>query len=299
MMNTFNLGQTNIGNSTINNIIILVSFIIMVYILVQMIIVLNKPEFLYYTLAPMPIDLNQEKLSGIKNSNKLPNTFANEFTYSFWLYLRSVNQRSDEKDSYKTLFFRSEQKESNLLLKANPIVYFDKNSNKLIIKVRTSDADQLSNSNSIIPQSFISDEFNKDKCYYSELVIDHIPLKRWINVVINVDYNRISLFKDGDLYQTVLINRNPDSNCNKYSPSRTVSPTAGDIYVGKDISSNMIAPDALLSKIQFYNYSLRTPSDIKKIYDNGPIENQSFLQKLGLPNIGLRNPIYNIEDTCN
>lgn len=298
-MDGYNLVQKNLGNSTINNIIILVSFIIMVYILVQMIIVLNKPEFLYYTLAPMPIDLNQEKLSGIKNSNKLPNTFANEFTYSFWLYLRSVNKRSDEKDSYKTLFFRSEQKESNLLLKANPIVYFDKNSNKLIIKVRTSDADKLNNNNSKIPQSFISDEFNEDKCYYSELVIDHIPLKRWINVVINVDYNRISLFKDGDLYQTVLINRNPDSNCNKYSPSRTVSPTAGDIYVGKDISSNMIAPDALLSKIQFYNYSLRTPSDIKNIYDNGPIENQSFLQKLGLPNIGLRNPIYNIEDTCN
>jgi hypothetical protein len=298
-MDGYNFGQKNLGNSTINNIIILVSFIIMVYILVQMIIVLNKPEFLYYTLAPMPIDLNQEKLSGIKNSNKLPNTFANEFTYSFWLYLRSVNQRSDEKDSYKTLFFRSEQKDSNLLLKANPIVYFDKNSNKLIIKVRTSDADKLSNNNSKIPQSFISDEFNEDKCYYSELVIDHIPLKRWINVVINVDYNRISLFKDGDLYQTVLINRNPDSNCNRYSSSRTVSATAGDIYVGKDISSNMIAPDALLSKIQFYNYSLRTPSDIKKIYDNGPIENQSFLQKIGLPNIGLRNPIYNIEDTCN
>ena len=62
----FNFAQTNIDNSIINNIIILISFIIMVYILIQMIIVLNKPEFLYYTLAPMPLDLNEEKLSGVK-----------------------------------------------------------------------------------------------------------------------------------------------------------------------------------------------------------------------------------------
>ena len=48
-----------------------------------------------------------------------------------------------------------------------------------------------------------------------------------------------------------------------------------------------------------FNYSLKTPSDIRKIYDNGPVESQSFLQKFGIPNLGLRNPIYNVEDTCN
>ena len=295
----FNFAQTNIDNSIINNIIILISFIIMVYILIQMIIVLNKPEFLYYTLAPMPLDLNEEKLSGVKNSNKLPNTFANEFTYSFWLYLRSVNKQTEEQDKYKLLFFRSENKNENLLLKANPIVYFDKNSNKLIVKVRTSDSDKLSINDSILPLNTLTTQFNDDKCYYSELVVDHIPLKRWVNIVLNVDNNRISLFKDGDLYQTILINRNPGEECTNFSSSRTVSETAGTVYLGKDISNNIVTPDALVSKIQFYNYSLRTPSDIKRIYDDGPVENQSFLQKLGMPNIGLRNPIYNIENTCN
>ena len=69
--------------------------------------------------------------------------------------------------------------------------------------------------------------------------------------------------------------------------------------MGQNQVNDVNVPDGLISKLQFFNYSLKTPSDIRKIYDNGPVENQSFLQKLGIPNLGLRNPVYNIEDTCN
>ena len=263
-----------------------------------MIIVLNKPEFLYYTLSPIPTDLVNTKFETLRNSNKMPNTFAREFTYSFWVYLRSINERSDEDNKYKLLFLRTEQETDKFFKNANPIVYFDKNSNKLIVKIRTTDTNSTTMT-SRLPENDISDLFHNDKCLYTTLTVDYIPIKRWVNIIINVDNNRVTLFLDGDIYQTVLVNKKPD-DCNSadFSESRLVSETAGNIKLGYDTENNVNVPDGLISKIQFFNYSLKTPSDIRKIYENGPVENQSFLQKFGIPNLGLRNPIYNIEDTC-
>ena len=286
-----------LSSNAMNNLVIFISFGVMIYILVQMIIVLNKPEFLYYTLSPMPTDLSTTKFSNLKNSNKIPNTFAREFTYSFWVYLRSINKIRDDK--YKLLFLRSEAENDNYFLKANPIVYFDKNSNKLIVKIRTTDADNTTLT-SVLPNNNITDNFHNYKCIYSTLTVDYIPLKRWVNIIINVDNNRVTLFVDGDIYQTELVNRLPDecSDVN-VSNSRLVSETAGNIKLGENDMDDIHTPDGLISKLQFFNYSLKTPSDIRKIYDNGPVESQSFLQKFGIPNLGVRNPIYNIEDTCN
>ena len=288
---------SNLSSNIMNNLIILVSFGIIVYILVQMIIVLNKPEFLYYTLSPMPTDLSNTEFKSLQNSEKMPKMIANEFTYSFWVYLRSINQEVGEEDKYKLVFTRSEDDDDSIFTNANPIVYFDQNSNKLIVKIRTTDVDSsTATANNVIPTNSISaaTDFHNDECLYSTLSIDYVPLKRWVNVIINVDNNRVTLFVDGDIYDTLLVN-NQIEGCN-ISPSRSVSDTSGDIKLGSN--DNVTVPDALISKIQFFNYSIKTPSDIRKIYDNGPVESQNFLQKLGIPNLGLRNPIYNIEDTC-
>lgn len=292
------------SSNSINNLVILISFIVMVYILVQMIIVLNKPEFLYYTLTPMPTDLHQTKFSGLKESNKIPDMFANEFTYSFWVYLRNINKNTNSSGKNKLVFIRSTNDIDNYFDGANPIVYFKEDTNKLVIKVRTTDVDKSSSPGNIKnPQTLDNPDFKNDKCYFSTLEVDYIPLKRWVNVIINVDNNRITLFLDGDIYKTVLVNRIPDSckDNSSLSTARLVSPTEGSIKLGELVDQNnpIHVPDGLISKLQFFNYSLKTPSDIRKIYDAGPVESQSFLQKFGIPNVGLRNPIYNIEDTCN
>jgi len=290
---------SRLSSNAMNNLVIFISFGVMIYILVQMIIVLNKPDFLYYTLSPMPTDLSTSKFDSLRNSNKMPNTFAREFTYSFWVYLRSINKKSEEENKYKLVFMRTEQETDQYFKRANPIVYFDKNSNKLIIKIRTTDADNTSQTSSL-PVDNINDDFHNDKCLYSTLTVDYVPLKRWVNVIINVDNNRVTLFVDGDIYETILVNRKPDDcTSTEFSESRVVSETAGNVILGENTDNNVYVPDGLISKLQFFNYSLKTPSDIRKIYDNGPVESQSFLQKFGVPNLGLRNPIYNIEDTCN
>ena len=279
----------NYSSNIMNNLVILVSFGIIIYILVQMIIVLNKPTFLYYTLSPIPTDLSITSLKTLENSNKIPEMIANEFTYSFWVYLRNISAE----DGHKFLFTRTGDETDEIFTNGNPIVYFEEKTNKLIVKIKTSTTDST---NTVTPTTTISSTFHDDKCQYSELVIDYVPLKRWINVIINIDNNRATLFLDGDIYQTLLVN-NPINNCGSISSSRTIEVSEGDIKIGSK-DSVIKTPDALISKLQFFNYSIKTPSDIRKIYNDGPIKSQGFLQKLGIPVIGLRNPIYNVEDTC-
>jgi hypothetical protein len=312
-MGIFDRFSTNSGSNfasrfssnSINNLVILITFIVMVYILVQMIIVLNKPEFLYYTLSLTPTDLSEEDYSELTDSNKLPEMFANEFTYSFWIYLKSVKSVSSDGDGKNKLIFTRNVKE-NYFKDANPIVYFKGDTNKLVIKIRTNHVDESQNPD--IEKNL--DEIDNDICEYSMLEVDYIPLKRWVNIIVNVDNNRVTLFVDGDIYKTILVNNNPDTdNCADNSNiSRLISPSKGTIQVGSfndndDEENSIYTPNALISKLQFYNYSLKTPSDIRKIYSNGPITQKNiFLDRLGIDNYGIRNPIYNIQEnnnTCN
>jgi len=250
---------------SMNNIVIIVTFGIMVYVLVQMLIVLNRPEFLYYTLSPIPTDLENETFGKVKYSEKLPLAKLNEFTYSFWVYLREVtNDTSSSTDRRQLLFMRNN---SDDFQDANPIVYIENDTNKLKIQLKNDDQSG-------------ADEADKN---YKIFTIKYLPVKRWVNVMINVDNKRVTIFLDGEIVETRILQKN-------------VKETVGDVYVGKD--SNIITPNALISKIQFYNYSIRTPNDIRKIYDDGPIKKQTVMRMLGLPNIGVRSPIYNLEKSC-
>ena len=261
---------------SMNNIVIIVTFGIMVYVLVQMLIVLNRPEFLYYTLSPIPTDLENETFGKVNYSEKLPLAKLNEFTYSFWVYLREVKNVSDAdvvNDPKPQLLFMRNKTSNQDFLNANPVVYIKNNTNTMKIALRTGDG----------IASDTLDNIYKDNTNYEHFTIEYIPVKRWVNVMINVDNKRVTIFLDGEIVETEILQKN-------------VKETLGDVYVGKD--SNIITPNALISKIQFYNYSIRTPNDIRKIYDDGPIKKQTVMRMLGLPNIGVRSPIYNLENSC-
>lgn len=258
---------------SMNNIVIIVTFGIMVYVLVQMLIVLNRPEFLYYTLSPIPTDLENETFGKVNYSEKLPLAKLNEFTYSFWVYLREVKDDSDatEDDPKPQLLFMRNNKDN--FQNANPVVYIENNTNTMKIALRTSDSQDTD----------LNDIHQNSSDVYEHFTIKYIPVKRWINVMINVDNKRVTIFLDGEIVSTRIL-------------GNSVSETNGDVYVGTD--SDITTPNALISKIQFFNYSIRTPNDIRKIYDDGPIKKQTVMRMLGLPNIGVRSPIYNLEKSC-
>ena len=258
---------------SMNNIVIIVTFGIMVYVLVQMLIVLNRPEFLYYTLSPIPTDLDNETFGKVNYSEKLPLAKLNEFTYSFWVYLREVKNVSGA--DAQLLFMRNNK---DGFENANPVVYIENNTNTMKIALRTSD----------VTGNVTLDNIHQNSSdAYEHFTIEYIPVKRWVNVMINVDNKRVTIFLDGEIVSTKILHN-------------SISETNGNVYVGSsDKSENTITtPNALISKIQFYNYSIRTPNDIRKIYDDGPIKKQTVMRMLGLPNIGVRSPIYNLEKSC-
>ena len=177
---------------SMNNIVIIVTFGIMVYVLVQMLIVLNRPEFLYYTLSPIPTDLENETFGKVNYSEKLPLAKLNEFTYSFWVYLREVKNVSgaDDDDPKPQLLFMRNNKDN--FENANPVVYIENNTNTMKIALRTGDNTDTD----------LNDIHQNSSDAYEHFTIEYIPVKRWINVMINVDNKRVTIFLDGEIVST-------------------------------------------------------------------------------------------------
>ena len=331
-----------------DNLLLVILFGIFIFVVVYLLILYNKPNLLNYTLSPTPVKMNNETIMQLPNTDKLPTlTNGREYAYSFWLYLESV----DSDNKYNLVFLRSPNTDSNYLQNANPIVYLDKNSNKLVIKVRTVQADTLTfnNLDDLIANKTFADIANvsipsdgstceqtvnlymnnqnmsreeaemtvtttdpnskdvcsltnqnntvhNDNCKYATFKIDYVPLQRWVNIIINVNNNMLAVILDGAIHSTRVLNED-NNECPGDSSSKLVSPTVGSVMVGDIIedTNNMPAANGFISRLQFFNYSLKTPSHIKKIYNAGPVKSVGVLQKLGLPLYGFRNPLYRVD----
>lgn len=281
-----------------DNLLLVILFGIFVFVLVYLLILYNRPSLLNYTLAPTPKKMDADTIKQLPNTDKLP-TLSNgrEYAYSFWVYLESV--KSD--GNYNLVFLRSPNNDSNYLNNANPIVYLDKNSNKMVIKVRTASADTITyeNLDSVIEGEGTNNPitFHNDNCKYATFKIDYVPLQRWVNIIINVNNNMLAIIMDGAVHSTRVLNEDNDK-CPGESASKLVSPTTGSIMIGNisEEGNNLPAADGFISRVQFFNYSLKTPAHIQKIYNAGPVKSVGILQKLGLPLYGIRNPLYRIDE---
>ena len=281
-----------------DNLLLVILFGIFVFVLVYLLILYNRPSLLNYTLAPTPKKMDADTIKQLPNTDKLP-TLSNgrEYAYSFWVYLESVKTDGN----YNLVFLRSPNNDSNYLNNANPIVYLDKNSNKMVIKVRTASADTITyeNLDSVIEGEGTNNPvtFHNDNCKYATFKIDYVPLQRWVNIIINVNNNMLAVIMDGAVHSTRVLNEDNDK-CPGESASKLVSPTTGSIMIGNisEEINNLPAADGFISRVQFFNYSLKTPGHIKKIYNAGPVKSVGILQKLGLPLYGIRNPLYRIDE---
>jgi hypothetical protein len=279
-----------------DNLLLIILLGVLIFVLVYLLVLYNRPSLLNYTLSPTPIKLDKQSINEIPNTDKLPSlTNGREYAYSFWLYLESVKTNNN----YNLVFLRSANSDSNQLQNANPIVYFDKNSNKLVIKVRTALADTLTFNNlddKVDPDDDTSLTVHEDNCRYATFEIDYVPLQRWVNIIINVNNNMLSVIMDGAIHSTRVLNADNDT-CEGDSSSKLVSPTTGSVMIGNISETNNTLPaaDGYISRLQFFNYSLNTPQHIEKIYNAGPVKSIGILQKLGLPLYGFRNPLYRID----
>lgn len=245
---------------------------------------------------------------------------GNRMTYSFWIYIYDINKFAADKELRHVLHFGEET-----LTGASPAVYLDGKTNKMYVRF-----DRRSDTQTAVPTTFSSrlaaimasqstdpekvsagfsanstvssfDDAVKIDMAKRGIIIDYIPLQRWVHVavVVNESVNRgyMSAYLDGELVKTVSSNEKEKlSDGTKhivYNFQNLNIGKAGNIYIGGDIYNENVQRgfSGMVSKIVVSNYDLNG-LEIKKIYTQGPIDN--LTSKLGLPAYGVRSPVYRL-----
>lgn len=202
-----------------------------------------------------------------------PTINGQEFCYSFWLYLNSI----DPSTQHKLLFLRSTDAVSSaatmVLANASPIVYLDQSTNKLYISIPTTNFSTLA-------AAHLSDLVTYNGDAVVTVTVDYVPLQRWVNVSFCVQDNMIVVYIDGDIYAVYSI---PEFD----SSTRPVfNGTTGTVQIGD--ASNQI--DGFVTKLTFMNYAI-TQRQASSMYRQGPAQATLF-SRLGLPPYEFRTPIY-------
>lgn len=258
--------------SSLAGIILLAGTAVVLVLLVALIVGLRGKSATMATLTSGAVDLHSTSAPLLVSSTKIPPTVdGQEFSYSFWLYLHSVVRS----DAPPVVFLRSPSLSvdpadpSAMLGSASPVVFLNKSTNRLHIAVTTT----------ATPTTPSFDDLASSQ---DTLVVDYVPLQRWVHYAFCIKDNNVILFEDGDLYMTHTLSDAPTRPMFKAS--------AGSVQVGQAAPSQA---DAVLSKLQFYSYAL-TPRQVKGLYRGGPGAT-SFLSRFGLPPYKFRTPIYRVK----
>jgi len=280
--------------------IILIIVFVSIYIYVQV-----KGGLNYYTALSKPMYLNNLTAQTLASDASFPVQNVQEFTYGFWVFYNGLSKSNN----YKLVLRRGD----------NPIIYFDRQSNVMHVRLRTGQADldgtifntldanttvANSNSNSNGPTSGVGSAtvtsvdsgvaFENDLCHYIDMKVDYVPMQRWVFYTLTIDHDFVSLYQDGDIYKVMNLSGKTVSSNGTGCPTSVngISKTAGDMAVGG--SATAPAPDAVISRVVFFNYAI-TMQDVQTLYNKGPMP-QSILSALGLPVYGVRNPFYRIDN---
>jgi hypothetical protein len=154
-----------------------------------------------------------------------------EFTYSVWIYVDDLQYLRGQ---YRHIFHKgndtvSFKKPSYGLNFPNnaPGLYIHPDRNALVVIMNTF------------------------KTINEEIIVDDIPLNKWINVVIRVEGRNIDIYINGNMALRHVLSSVPKQNY-------------GDVYVNMNGGYS-----GLLSNLRYYNYALST-MDIYNLAESGP-----------------------------
>ncbi|PNH00910.1 hypothetical protein TSOC_013243 [Tetrabaena socialis] len=266
------------GSIAIFVILALIAFAVIIAFLV---IKLKGTQASGVLIVDTPLKLyNMPTQTRIEQTKIPPTVNGQEFSASFWLYLVDFQPT---KDGPQLIFMRGT--DTTDLGGANPIVALDGQTNRLYVSARTSAA-KITN-----PSTF----YDPATSNYLTTTIDYFPLQRWVNVVMVVKDDSMSLYLNGSLYTVANVSDLVSTTGPKaLTRNRPVfAACTGSLVVGATGVTGVRDPRAYIAQFRFFNYAL-TIKDITAIYSSGP-SSTSLLARLGLAGYGLRTPIYRVE----
>ena len=225
-------------------------------------------------------------------------------SYMFWIYINDLNKGVDQ---YKHVLHLGNTTDD--FRNQSPYIFLDKAENKLIVFFGTTESLTSTKINNL------NDLKNTSNLLYvlkRSIIIPYIPLQRWVHIgiVVNdsssgigittyVDGDISNYSQNGDKLSTTKLN-NIDENI--YNTTSTDPKLINYNNIELNKTGNIIiggnqSPDygfnGLISKFVTTNYDLNQ-RDIYNNYNEGPVNN--LLLSLGIPNYGVRSPIYRIDE---
>lgn len=171
-----------------------------------------------------------------------------EFSWSVWVFVDNMSYNSGQ---YRTVFYKGNEKTSAIVKSAHeqpqgmnfpnnaPGLYIAPNTNKFVVLMNT---------------------FN---VINEEIIVDDVPLNKWVNVVIRCRNNIIDVYINGSVIKSHYLAGVPKQNY-------------GDVYVG-----TMGGFSGNLSNLWYFNYALDA-AQIDNIMTQGPDITQSTASSTGI-----------------
>lgn len=227
-----------------------------------------------------------KKMPYTLSAAKLPTmSVGQEFSMSFWLYLNDFQATSN----MKLLINRMNGNKG--LSGANPVVFLDQTTNKLYVCVATTR--RPSTPKTTLDSLLITGgKGNSNNWSYLTAILDYVPMQRWVQVVFTVQDNTLTLYQDGGMYTVASLYDMVDPTAKVTRP--TFAACTGDMTVGNSDPTFSSDTTGFVSRVQFFNYAL-SASQVAKLYATGPT-NTNLLRSLGVPEYGVRSPVYRIDE---
>lgn len=196
-----------------------------------------------------PKTISSDKFPSMKNGK--------EFSLSFWVYVEAQSNTS----AMKRVLSIGDSAEG-----LSPLVMMDRSTNKMYIGLRTMNTDSVTTTKQAIEtyQSSRTSE-NADgmttTMEYSNCVImevEYVPLGRWVNMVVVLDNDVVTLFLDGDIYSVAPVTR--------FAANGVVADPSGSLNVG---GTNGVS--GYVSNVQIANYAFSV-FHARALYRAGPVK---------------------------
>ena len=209
-------------------------------------------------------------------ADKIP-TMKNgkEFSLSFWVYVEAQRNTG----SLKKVLHVGDGGDS-----FSPLVMLDRTTNKMYVALRTMSSvgttkDALVTYSDPNARNDISAAGGTDNNFVI-LEVEYVPLARWINLVVVLDNDIVTLYLDGDIYSVTPVTR--------FVANGVVADPSGSLAVGSSTSGF----SGYVSNVQIANYAFSV-FHARALYRAGPV--RRTLAWLLPNNIKLQWPITTVQ----
>lgn len=295
---------------------VVLTLLVIVVIITYLVWRMNRSKLSAVKVLSDPTKLNGNTITPFPAANLPVLKTGQPFSVSFWIYLTDFQPTANG----KLIMWRTSDVNQGSgpvqMFNANPLVFLDPSVNSMYVSIKTTrpipDAAKpnIKDLSALITKG--SDAASGNKWTYLTGKVDYVPLQRWVNYTFTVQNNLLSVYQDGSLYTVSDLFDMIDMQCTPGTSNCAARPlfagVTGAMTIGNpstcsstesSVPGNVCISDVngFISRVQFFNYAL-TSKQAKEVYYAGP-GSGGMLRILGLPEYGVRSPIYRTDTDGN